>query len=38
MRILVTGAAGFVGRHLVNELRHAGHEVEATSLNGRDAT
>lgn len=38
MRILVTGAAGFVGRHLVNELRQAGHEVQATSLSGRDAT
>ncbi len=27
MRILVTGARGFVGRWMVTELRAAGHEV-----------
>ena len=27
MRILVTGAAGFIGRHIVAALRAAGHRV-----------
>jgi GDP-4-dehydro-6-deoxy-D-mannose reductase len=30
MRIMVTGAAGFVGRHLTAELLHADHEVILT--------
>ena len=29
MRCLVLGACGFIGRHLVNELLAAGHEVVA---------
>ena len=34
-RILVTGATGFIGRHLVPQLRIAGHEVtEANSQSG----
>lgn len=27
MKVLVTGAAGFIGQHLLRELRDAGHEV-----------
>jgi len=33
MRILVTGAGGFVGRHLVSHLLDCGHAVTATSLD-----
>jgi nucleoside-diphosphate-sugar epimerase len=35
MRILVTGAAGFIGQHLCPALTHAGHHV--TSIDRRDA-
>ena len=27
MRVLITGAKGFIGSHLVSHLRHKGHEV-----------
>lgn len=32
MRILVTGACGFVGRHLINELSLHGHEVTGLDI------
>src|SRR5665647_108615 len=32
MRILVTGGTGFIGTHLVNELKKRGHEVLATDI------
>lgn len=35
MRVLVTGATGFVGRWLVPELAAAGHEVVSTGRAGR---
>ena len=39
MRVFVTGASGFVGRHLVPHLRARGHEVVATDreLDASDA-
>lgn len=37
MRILVTGAAGFIGRHLVKELAINGHKVVATDMAQLDA-
>jgi len=33
MKVLVTGASGFIGRRVVRVLRDAGHRVDATSRN-----
>lgn len=35
MRIIVTGASGFVGRNLIDELLNNGHEVIALTNSGR---
>jgi GDP-4-dehydro-6-deoxy-D-mannose reductase len=34
MRVLITGAGGFVGRHLVRELDEAGYDILATDIAG----
>ena len=33
MKILVTGATGFVGRHVLNELLKSGHTIIATTTS-----
>lgn len=38
MRVLVTGARGFVGRHLVRALRDSGHAVVEATRDGVDGT
>ncbi|HET6342224.1 MAG TPA: GDP-mannose 4,6-dehydratase [Gemmatimonadota bacterium] len=36
MRVFITGIEGFVGRHLADLLRVAGHEVTGSALRGED--
>ena len=36
MKVLVTGAGGFIGRHIVEELCELGHPVRATDLPSSD--
>ena len=38
MRVLVTGASGFIGRHLVNALEKGGHTVLGWDLPNQDIT
>nr|MBA2743908.1 NAD-dependent epimerase/dehydratase family protein [Chthoniobacterales bacterium] len=35
-KIVVTGAGGFIGGHLVNDLRQQGHEVRAVDIKPFD--
>ena len=37
MKILITGATGFIGRHLVSRLLDEGYSVSATARSGADA-
>jgi uncharacterized protein YbjT (DUF2867 family) len=37
MRILLVGASGFIGRHLLRALQGEGHQLTATSRSGRGA-
>lgn len=36
MKVVVTGAAGYIGRHVVKELLEMGHSVVAVDLNHKD--
>ena len=35
MKILITGAAGFLGSHLCEKLKSLGHEVSGQIINGK---
>jgi nucleoside-diphosphate-sugar epimerase len=37
MQLVVTGGSGFIGSHVVNSLREAGHNVLNIDRNGKDA-
>ena len=36
MKVLITGGAGFIGSHVVDELVAAGHEPRIFDLSGED--